>query len=1031
MVQLEIADGAIVAKSLVLPPQQPTANLTRNAVLSLDNRDPAPAVIAMKAGTGFGKTTLLRQLYTRRTDESRCLWVTLPDQSISSDVLFAYLQTALGTLNERLFSRYTENGDHIGNTWTTIVANILLDQKCGLCLDLAGCSLDGESNRVLDRLLALATADSPIYIAGRPAWKSAQLQVRATAGDALIVPVADLLYSAGEVRDYLARFDSLLVDEELVANVYENTLGWPMAVTLIADNLARAGVSRLSRVRQQVRRQLTEWLEEHLTSLSAHTVSTIRSLLIIDEFDEEILARVTLSRRAAQTLDRLLFSDLPIIYKVGTQSWSFPPIVRDALVKSLDVRRHGRRWREALAEMARIYRGRGRLIDAADSWLAADETLQAAEALASVARETLSKRRPDTLAAVAARLNDGLIAREPILGVYRAIASGANLMPQQDTAAHYERASKLINEAGQAEDISVLVPRWADYLTAAGQIQPADEAISRLLVRASSHPYIRARLTLSQARINLLQGKLDEASKGIDGALSTGKARLEVSESGRASEWRNLGSILGGHPADRSVTGSPDSVQRRSPWLAPLVDWLGGNWRAFDAARLPTATIEPGLERSALWLKYEQSGRAGHPIDGHEARRNAQRLENAGDLVTAALTWAAIFRARARGQLNMRPSVNHLNRLIHLIDIPLVKALCRLSMAAHHLAENEQEKARSSVRAASSDIKGTDCRALAAATDTLHMSVGGPEPAPGAVATTVNSLSGLLWSLGPMTVISLGRALESDLAANDIRRLLRRQPALARQFRRVRSLSTSDESQRLDALIADQSGGDDKGRLTPGEESAPVYIRTFGSFSLEVNGVALKPSDWRSAKTKQILALLLLRRGRGIPRDELINMIWPGTERESGSNNLKFCWSILKRLLEPGLTNRAESRFLRRGPAGYELIMDDGLKVDVDVFGEQLVRCRWSGSPDDLLGAVNLYRGDFLADLPATDDIESKRDRYRAEYISAVMRIVNYFGERGRLAEAKSLATQAQRVLTGRPELEDIEDRLARWEQGI
>jgi hypothetical protein len=47
------------------------------------------------------------------------------------------------------------------------------------------------------------------------------------------------------------------------------------------------------------------------------------------------------------------------------------------------------------------------------------------------------------------------------------------------------------------------------------------------------------------------------------------------------------------------------------------------------------------------------------------------------------------------------------------------------------------------------------------------------------------------------------------------------------------------------------------------------------------------------------------------------------------------------------------------------------------------------------------------------------------------MRIVNYFGERGRLAEAKSLATQAQRVLTGRPELEDIEDRLARWEQGI
>ena len=285
--------------------------------------------------------------------------------------------------------------------------------------------------------------------------------------------------------------------------------------------------------------------------------------------------------------------------------------------------------------------------------------------------------------------------------------------------------------------------------------------------------------------------------------------------------------------------------------------------------------------------------------------------------------------------------------------------------------------------------------------------------------------------MDPITIITLDRAVERDIAANDIRRLLRRQPGLARQFRRVRSFSTMDENQRLESLVASRSKAEGKLGLGEDTEPASVHIRTLGAFTLEVNGVAVKPSEWKSAKTKQILALLLLRRGEVIPRDELIETIWPGADRGSGSNNLKFCWSNLKRLLEPGLTSRAESKFLRRGPAGYELIVGDGLKVDADIFGEQLLRCKWSGSPDNLFATVQLYNGDFLADLPATDAIASKRDHYRAEYVTAVTKLLNYLSEQGRLAEAKSLVTHVQRVLTGRPELEDIENRLARWEQGI
>lgn len=79
-------------------------------------------------------------------------------------------------------------------------------------------------------------------------------------------------------------------------------------------------------------------------------------------------------------------------------------------------------------------------------------------------------------------------------------------------------------------------------------------------------------------------------------------------------------------------------------------------------------------------------------------------------------------------------------------------------------------------------------------------------------------------------------------------------------------------------------------KLLPEKKEKPVFIRTFGRFGVFVNGkpVALV------GKTKEILALVVSRRGREISNEELYSTIWEG--REYDNIHMKVYYNALKRL---------------------------------------------------------------------------------------------------------------------------------------
>lgn len=80
-------------------------------------------------------------------------------------------------------------------------------------------------------------------------------------------------------------------------------------------------------------------------------------------------------------------------------------------------------------------------------------------------------------------------------------------------------------------------------------------------------------------------------------------------------------------------------------------------------------------------------------------------------------------------------------------------------------------------------------------------------------------------------------------------------------------------------------------RLMARRDHKRVYVRTFGYFDVFVNG---KPMMFKSSKAKELLALLVDRRGGTVNSDQIISVLWE--DRPNDESTQSLCSKIVKTL---------------------------------------------------------------------------------------------------------------------------------------
>jgi DNA-binding SARP family transcriptional activator len=211
-----------------------------------------------------------------------------------------------------------------------------------------------------------------------------------------------------------------------------------------------------------------------------------------------------------------------------------------------------------------------------------------------------------------------------------------------------------------------------------------------------------------------------------------------------------------------------------------------------------------------------------------------------------------------------------------------------------------------------------------------------------------------------------------------------------------------------------------------------IRVNFLGAFRASIDGAEI--TDWNSAKAKAIFTYLVNHPRRRIPREQLIEKLWPLGEVEDASNSLRVAIHALRR----ALATAAASRERERGQEDL-VLFENGVylfgptvhfAIDVEEFdhhwrdGQRLERI---GGREDAIREYELaeatYQGDFLQDDPYEEWSMLKRESLKDAYLSILGRLSESSLEVGNYERCILLC---QKIIESDPCREDTYQRLMR-----
>jgi DNA-binding SARP family transcriptional activator/tetratricopeptide (TPR) repeat protein len=179
-----------------------------------------------------------------------------------------------------------------------------------------------------------------------------------------------------------------------------------------------------------------------------------------------------------------------------------------------------------------------------------------------------------------------------------------------------------------------------------------------------------------------------------------------------------------------------------------------------------------------------------------------------------------------------------------------------------------------------------------------------------------------------------------------------------------------------------------------------VEIRVLGAFAVSVDGVALPADEWPSLRSAQLVQMLSLADGHRLPREQVIDTLWPQLGPEAGGANLRKAAHHARQAL------RIEDGVVLQG-GQVALCPSHKRVVDAARFEALADAALARRDPAACAEAASLYGGDLLPGAPYEEWTEAARTRLRARFLE----LLRASSQWERLAEAEPTDEPAHREL--------------------
>lgn len=205
---------------------------------------------------------------------------------------------------------------------------------------------------------------------------------------------------------------------------------------------------------------------------------------------------------------------------------------------------------------------------------------------------------------------------------------------------------------------------------------------------------------------------------------------------------------------------------------------------------------------------------------------------------------------------------------------------------------------------------------------------------------------------------------------------------------------------------------------------ASLKINLFGEFQVWRGGDLIQSEEWNRRKTRSLLKLLLVHPGRAIPRDVILEALWPGVPPKAAERSLRVTVSLLRRALEPDLERGSDSRYVLQRQPGYLFDRGARCKVDAWEFEEHQRRAKAAREQERLEEAIEEYRaglgllkGEFLSEEPYEDWAMEAREEWRERHLSVLSDLAECLALKGRYTEAIEACNRAMELDRYREEI--------------